>query len=73
VKTQNQRKVRWDKERNQAYVVRDGVRYWAPDGTMATTGEDVQAFNPDGRQVLVRWRSWFQTWLADATPPPPVR
>ena len=32
------RKVRWDKERFRAYVVRDGIRYWAPQETCMAYG-----------------------------------
>ena len=67
MRQQNLRKVKWDRERNRAYVLRDGVRYWAPDGLAALSGDDVQVFNPDGRHVVVRWGGWTQWWKADTT------
>lgn len=69
MRKQNIRKVKWDKERNRAYVLRDSVRYWAPDGTAASAGDDVQVLNPDGKIVTVRCAGLRETWRADATSP----
>jgi hypothetical protein len=67
VKTQNQRKVKWDTERQRAYVLRDGVRYWAPQETSMLPADDVVVFSPDTRSVTVRGGGARETWLADAT------
>lgn len=67
MRQQNIRKVRWDKERNRAYVVRDEVRYWAPQETVCAKGEEVQVFNPDGKSITVKYAGLRETWLADAT------
>lgn len=68
MRQQNLRKVKWDKERMRAYVLRDGMRYWAPDGTACSVGDEVAVFNPTLKSVTVR-NSWDvrETWRADAT------
>jgi len=69
MRQQNLRKVKWCKERNRAYVLRDGVRYWAPQETVCSKGVDVQVFNPDWKSVTVKYAGLRETWRADATPP----
>lgn len=69
MRKQNLRKVKWDKERNRTYVLRDGVRYLAPPGTLIGAGDDVQVFNPDGKIVTVQCGAVRETWRADATSP----
>ena len=67
MRKQNLRKVRWDKERSRAYVLRDGVRYWAPQETVVSAGDDVHVFNPDLHSVTVKYGDVRETWRADAT------
>lgn len=67
MRQQNIRKVRWDKERNRAYVVRDGVRYWAQEGKEMYVGLRVAVFNPTPQSITVKYAGLRETWLADAT------
>lgn len=67
MRKQNLRKVKWDKERNRAYVLRDGVRYWAPDDTSMYCTDKVEVFNPDTKTITVRCGGTRETWRADAT------
>jgi hypothetical protein len=69
MRKQNLRKAKWDRTRNRAYVLRDGLRYWAPQETVCSKGDDVQVFNPDGRSVTVKLGDVRETWRADATSP----
>jgi hypothetical protein len=70
MRQQNRRKVKWCPERMRAYVLRDGVRYWAPQDTTCSEGEEVGVFNPNTRSLTVR-NAWGirETWRADATSP----
>lgn len=70
MRKQNLRKARWDSERNRAYVLRDGVLYWAPDGTDIRKGDAVRVLNPDVRTITVKYGGLIvETWRADATSP----
>ncbi len=69
MRKQNLRKVRWDRERNRAYVVRGEVRYWAPEYTRLKPGDAVGVFNPARGAITVRLEGISETWRADATPP----
>jgi hypothetical protein len=61
------RKVRWDSGRLRAYVLRDEVRYWAPQETVFSQGDAVQVLNPTPHSVTVKGPAWSETWRADAT------
>jgi hypothetical protein len=69
MRKQNLRKVKWDRQRARAYVLRDGVRYWAPQETVVSGGDQVGVFNPDTHAVTVRFAGLVETWRADATSP----
>ena len=69
MRQQNRRKAKWCNERMRAYVLRDGVRYWAPQETTCSAGEEVAVFNPDTRSITVLYAGVRETWLADATSP----
>jgi hypothetical protein len=61
------RKVRWDSERMRAYVVRDGVRYWAPQETVFSQSDPIEAINPTAHSVTVKGTGVREIWRADAT------
>ena len=69
MRKQNIRKVGWDKERRHAYVLRDGVRYWAPSWTSMLAGDSVEVFTQDARTITVRCDGARETWRTDATSP----
>jgi hypothetical protein len=69
MRQQNRRKVKWCPERMRAYVLRDGVRYWAPQETVFSEGDGVVVLNPDTRSITVRNTGVRETWKADATSP----
>jgi hypothetical protein len=69
MRQQNLRRVKWDSGVMRAYVLRDEVRYWAPQETVCAVGENVFVLNPDLTSVTVKYAGVRETWRADATSP----
>lgn len=69
MRKQNLRKVKWCAQRKWVYVLRDEIRYWAPERTRLGFGDDVHVLNPERGTITVRAGAVRETWRADATSP----